>query len=89
MRQITVDVPHDVPDQKVRYLINRLFSPDWMAIYWHISDIQDAAGDLPMSAEDAREILEELDEDHNANVGINWDVINVCVDAWRKEQEEI
>jgi hypothetical protein len=87
MRQIMVEVPDCITDEKAQYEINRIFSPDWIALWWHVSDVQESA-ENHMDLADAREILEEIKYRHDANEGVNWDVINYYVGEWRKEQEE-
>jgi hypothetical protein len=41
-----------------------------------------------MSDEDARDILEELDNRHDCNYGVTWDTIHHYVDIWREHQDE-
>ena len=54
--------------------------PDSIAIVWHVDDVADrceALGvDLPV--DEKRRVLQLMKREHDANVGINWDVI----DAW-------
>jgi len=89
MRTIILDVPDDVTDEKAQYELNRAFSPDWIALWWHISDVQDCAGDCtPMNDEDAQDILAELKYRHDCNNGVSWDTINHHVDIWRERLEE-
>ena len=87
MKQIMVEVPGCITDEKAQFEIDRAFSHDWVSLHWHISDVQDVAGDCtPMSDEDARDILAELEYKRDADIGITWDVINDYVDKWRNEQ---
>ena len=89
MRTIILDVPDDVTDEKAQYELNRAFSPDWASLHWHISDVQDCAGDCtPMSDEDAQGILAELKYRHDCNNGVTWDTIHHYVELWREHQEE-
>jgi hypothetical protein len=83
MKQIMVEVPDSMSDERAQFEIDRAFSPDWISLHWHISDVQDIAGDCtPMSDEDARDILAELNDRRD----LTWDVINNYVDKWRDEQ---
>ena len=83
MKQILVEVPDSMSDERAQFEIDRAFSPDWISFHWHISDVQDIAGDCtPMSDEDARDILAELNDRRD----LTWDVINNYVDKWRDEQ---
>jgi len=84
MKQILVEIPDCITEEKAQYEINRIFSPDWISLHWHISDVQDIAGDCtPMSDEDARDLLIGIRND--ANFAIE-DVITDHVEKWRDEQ---
>ncbi len=88
MKQIMVEVPDRISDNQVQYEVERAFSPDWISLHWHISDVQECAGDAPMSDADAQDILEEMDRRHDANNGVTWDTIHHYVEQWREDQEE-
>ena len=89
MKQILVEIPDCITEEKAQYEINRIFSPDWISLHWHISDVQDIAGDCtPMSDADAQDILEEMHHRHDTNNGVTWDTIHHYVDMWREHQEE-
>jgi|688.fasta_scaffold372350_6 hypothetical protein len=88
MKQIMVEVPDSVSDECAQYELDRAFSRDWISLHWNITDVQDAAGELSISDEDARDILHDLDYTRDANIGINRGAINDYVYKWRKEQEE-
>jgi|LakMenE18May11ns_1017448.scaffolds.fasta_scaffold9711344_3 hypothetical protein len=90
MKQITLNVPDDATVLEAQYELDRAFSPDWMSLQWHISDVQDCVGNdySPMSDDDAREILRAIEHRHDASNGVNWDTINCHVDMWREHQEE-
>ena len=89
MRQILLNVPDCMSDEKAQYELDRFASNDWISLWWHISDVQDCAGDCtPMSDEDAQDILAELKQRHDCNNGVTWDTINHHVDIWREHQEE-
>jgi hypothetical protein len=90
MKQIMVEVPDSVSDECAQYELDRAFSLDWISLHWHISDVQECVGNdyAPMSDEDARDILEEIEHRHDACNGVNWDTINCYVDMWREHQLE-
>ena len=92
MKQITLNVPDDVTVLEAQNKLDLALSPDWISLQWHISDVQGCVGDdyAPMSDEDARDILEEIEHrhDHDASNGVNWDTINCHVDMWREHQLE-
>jgi len=86
--RVCINVPDWVTKNAVQHLMDREFSPDWMSLHWHISDVQDCAGDCtPMSDDDARHILEAIHHQHDTNNGVNWDTINHHVGIWREHQE--
>ena len=89
MKQIMVEIPDRITDEQAQYEIDRIFSPDWISLHWHISDVQDAAGSHPeMSDADAQDILEEMHYRHDCNNGVTWDTIHHYVELWREHQEE-
>ena len=88
MKQIMVEVPDCITEEKAQYEINRIFSPDWISLHWHISDVQECADGRTMSDADAQDILEEMHHRHDANNGVTWDTIHHYVDMWREHQEE-
>ena len=62
--------------------IARLTDPDWLASWWHISDIKEQyLGDgeySQLTDEEAREVLRLADKKHDCEYGLNWEVF----DAW-------
>ena len=51
---------------------------DWISIRWHIDDILSMRPDL--TDDQARQVLSYLKRGHDANIGINWDVIEIVAD---------
>jgi len=49
-----------------------------IALYWHIEDIQSIRSDL--TDKQAYIVLQHLKENHDANLGINWEVIEIVAD---------
>jgi hypothetical protein len=85
MKKIMVEVPDSMPDAMAQMEIDRASSPDWISFHWwHISDVQDIAGDCtPMSDDEAKDLLIGIRND--ANYAIR-DVITDHVEKWRDEQ---
>ena len=56
-------------------------SPDGITISWTVDDVQTAAEeeDQAVTDEEAREILAELKQKHDAEIGINWEVIKSVI----------
>jgi hypothetical protein len=88
--RVFIEVPEGVTKDAVQSVLDRAFSPDWISLHWHISDVQECVGNdySPMSDDDAREILRAIERRHDANHGVTWDTINCYVDMWREHQEE-
>lgn len=57
-----------------------------IAIVWHIDDVLEVRPDL--SREQAFEVLKQAKENHDANIGINWDVLTDCAERLFAEREE-
>jgi hypothetical protein len=74
--------------------IARLTDPDWVASWWHISDIhgqangwgEDEASDI--TDDEAREVLRLLEKYHDSNSGINWEVIDGWIDHVKSLRKE-
>lgn len=49
-----------------------------ISIIWHIEDVQSIRPDLTNNQ--AGKVLEHLKENHDANLGINWEVIEIVAD---------
>jgi hypothetical protein len=101
--RITVSVPDDVLPEKAKAALERIYDPDWLALWWHIDDVKGRAAHCSdeellldeyehfyrsMSSEDAQDILKELGHRHDANQGVTWDVIDHHVGVWLEEQRE-
>jgi len=52
---------------------------DYLICRWHISDVQNQAEHL--TDEEARTVLEHISNNHDANDGVNWDVIDAAIEA--------
>jgi hypothetical protein len=79
----------DLPDgQKIPTTedIKRLTDPDWLASWWHISDVQGLDDDL--TEDECRDVLAMVDRKHDANIGINWDFIEYWIEQIIDEREK-
>lgn len=56
---------------------------DSISISWHIDDVKEIAPDL--TDDQCREVLQNADNDHDATIGVNWDVLEYHVDEVREE----
>ena len=57
-----------------------------ISITWHIEDIK--GQDSSLTDDQAREILHELKHRHDANIGINWEVIDIYIDNFKRELDK-
>lgn len=48
--------------------------PDEINISWHFTDVQEQ--DDTLTNDEARQILQLMKHNHDATIGINWDVID-------------
>jgi len=91
---IEVDIPDgwSIPQPED---VKRLVDPDWIASWWHISDIHCQANDgvnddaEEITDEEAREVLRLLDRHSDCCVGINWDVIDSWIDHVKRQRKEV
>ena len=60
---------------------------DSIAIVWSLEDIAERCDSLetPLSIEEQRRVLHLLKHNHDATIGINWDVIDAMI--WQVEAE--
>ena len=78
---ISLNVPDDFSEFSQAQLIRHcemLASPDNIAIFWNIEDVQYERPHL--TDEEAREVLETAERRHDADIGINWIVLNTIAD---------
>ena len=95
---IEIDLPKGVSVAEAQGAVKRAFDPDWIASWWHISDIHTHANILEGSDSDeseeitdkeAREVLRLMDKYHDCEVGINWDVIESWIDHVTTQRKEV
>jgi hypothetical protein len=65
---------------------------DTIELSWHIKDIQWLYEsydeyNFQMTDEEARDILSIILSNHDASIGVNWDVIGYYIDEWISEKE--
>ena len=65
-----------------------------ISITWDMTDVieQAKSRDITITEDQACDILEMMLNEHDANVGINWETIDVCIDYYLnelKKKEEV
>ena len=80
---IEIDLPEGQAVPTAEDIV-RLTSPDWIADWWHISDVQEQyCGDgeyYDLDDDQCRRVLEIMKANHDANIGYNWDFIADCTE---------
>jgi hypothetical protein len=59
---------------------------DTIEIRWHIDDVKSIADDL--TDDECREVLHLAKKNHDATIGINWEVLEVWVDEVRSKRRK-
>ena len=62
------------------YRVPLRFKDVTITIEWHIDDVRSIAHDIDVTDEQCMEVLWRAKEYHDANVGINWDVLRYHLD---------
>lgn len=76
-------------DEALR-LVEAFQAGDAIASLWWVDDVKDlvdeddeADGEKPVTIEEARAVLKAAEDEHDATIGINWDVLRTHLDAVR------
>jgi hypothetical protein len=88
---IEFEVENEHQAEGLRRRAEMLNSPDWIASWWHISDVldlhrnweeeDDYENELDdLTDEEAREVLRLADKYHDSEEGINWAVLRGWID---------
>lgn len=61
-----------------------------IAIIWGIEDVLGRAEEqeIPLTEDEARDILSWMDRKHDADIGINWDTIDCYIDMYVEGRNE-
>jgi len=83
MKTITIEltVPDDFSEFEKNQLerhCRMLASPDWMAVFWGIDDVQEVTPHL--TNEQCRDVLAVAERRHDAEVGISWTTLEAVAD---------
>jgi hypothetical protein len=93
---IEVDIPAGRSKSEAEAAVQRHFDTDWMASWWHISDIhiqaniaegEDSDEAEEITDEEAREVLRLMNKYHDSNVGICWDVIDSWIEHIKQQRK--
>jgi hypothetical protein len=70
--------------KKIKNMSEQL--PDKITISWCVEDVKSIAEDL--TDEECRRVLYLTKKEHDATIGINWDVLEMWADHVRSERED-
>jgi len=59
--------------------------PDEIVISWHMSDVQEV--DSSLTDNEARQVLQLIKKNHDANIGVNWNTIDAWIDYYKDNQK--
>jgi len=54
---------------------------DEISINWHFTDVQEV--DNSLTNDEARQVLQLIKKNHDATIGINWDIIRAWIDYFK------
>jgi hypothetical protein len=81
MKTLAIQIPDDADENAVILAAERAVSPDWIASWWHIDDVRECADDDAQPSDDCcREVLRLAQRYHDAEQGINWDILRHWLD---------
>lgn len=69
-----------------RDAIEEMQSGEAVVSGWHVDDVLSL--DDSLTREEAKEILESADHNHDASIGINWDVLETLIDNFKYDKEQ-
>ena len=83
-----IDVVPAVTGEQVHNL-QRSLRDDAIAIWWNAADIDDRARnrDIILTEGQIMNVLDALKSQHNASIGLNWDVIDTYTDTELRRDE--
>lgn len=82
MVMIEVNIPAGRSIAEAKQAVSMCFDPDWMSEWWHSDDVieQAESNGEQLTYEEARDVLQLMNKNHDCEIGINWDVIDGWVD---------
>jgi hypothetical protein len=88
---IEVDIPNGRSVTEAQMAVQRAFSPDWIAEWWHIDDVANQAEEMgeTLTEDECRDVLAMVMRKHDCNIGINWDFIDYWIEDVIKDREEV
>lgn len=85
-RIITIDIPEGADIARAKRHAEMSVDPDYLLSVWHIDDVS-MEFKKGLTKEECRDVLRLVDKYHDANIGINWEVINYHAQCVLDERE--
>lgn len=85
--EIRQQLSHILAQVSSKKITSDLSSSRSISIIWSTDDVLNVRPDL--TADQASDVLENLYFNHDANIGINWDVISIVAEGMYPESENI
>lgn len=57
-----------------------------IAVIWSTDDVHEACEDVQLTEEEAESVLELVEKYHDANEGINWDVLSYHIQNFKRHE---
>lgn len=95
---IEFEVENEYEAEKLRRYAEMLNDPDWVASWWHISDVHTQANIAEgidsdeadeITDEEAREVLRLANKYHDSEEGINWSVLDSYIEQVKQTRKEL
>ena len=83
---IEVNIPQGRSVAEAEGAVKRHFDPEWIASWWHISDVHSCANGFDdddagiLTDQEAAEVLRLAKKYHDSDEGINWSVLECWID---------
>jgi hypothetical protein len=96
MTTIKVKLPAGINADEFSRRVAMISNPEWIASYWHISDVHMHANILEgidsdepdeITDDEAREVLRLADKYHDSEQGINWDVLEGWINHVKQQRK--
>ena len=96
MTAIKVKLPAGISADEFSRRVAMISNPEWIASWWHISDVHMHANILKgidsdepdeITDDEAREVLRLADKYHDSEQGINWDVLEGWIDHVKQQRK--
>jgi hypothetical protein len=92
MVMIEVNIPAGRSIAEAKMAVERHFSNDWIAEWWHIDDAieqAESAHDEQLTKDEAREVLGMMEDQHDCNIGHSWETMDRYIEQVIQQREAV